>query len=61
MTIRISNLETVNQGTRTELVRVEYIAHSIDDCKDGVDAMAYELASEHMNTVTLGQVIATPE
>ena len=60
MTVRISNLETVKQGTRTELVRVEYIAHSIDDCKDGIDAMAYELAAEHMNTITIGQVIATP-
>lgn len=60
MTVRISNLETVKQGTRTELVRVEYIANSIDDCKDGIDAMAYELAAEHMNTITIGQVIATP-
>ena len=60
MAIRISNLETVKQGTRTELVRVEYIANSIDDCRDGIDSMAYELAAEHMNTITIGQVIATP-
>jgi len=60
MTIRISNFETVKQGTRTEFVRVEYIAHSIDDCKDGIDAMAYELAVEHRNTISIGQVIATP-
>lgn len=60
MTIRISNIETVKQGTRTEIARVEYIANSLDDCKDSIDAMAYELACEHMDTITIGQVIATP-
>ena len=60
MTIRISNLKTVKQGTRTEMSRVEYIANSLADCKDSLDAMAYELACEHMDTITIGQVLATP-
>lgn len=60
MTIKITNTVARRIGTRTELVYSSYIASAAADCRDGVDAMAYELACEHGQTVRIGQVTAQP-
>jgi len=60
MTIKITNETARRTGTRTEFVRSSYIARSIGECRDGVDAMAFELACEHGQIIRLGQVTAEP-
>ena len=37
-----------------------YVASSPAECRDRIDAMAYELACEHGTVITLGKIIAQP-
>ena len=60
MSIQISNTQAIKKGTRTEVERVSYVANRVEDCRDSIDAIAFELAIEHGDTITIGQVIASP-
>tara|TARA_R110002012_G_scaffold228109_1_gene400312 strand:- start:64 stop:258 length:195 start_codon:yes stop_codon:yes gene_type:complete len=56
MEVRITNLPQVNSDDEL----VEYTVTKASECRDSLDRMAYELAVEHMNIVTIGCVIAEP-
>lgn len=56
--IRIHTTSKSRNGTQTEIDRDSYVATKPEDCRDSVDRMAFELALEMGQTVTLGCVIA---
>lgn len=56
--IRIHTTSKSRNGTRTVIDHDSYVATKPEDCRDSVDRMAFELALEMGQTVTLGCVIA---
>ena len=56
--IRITNTSTRRNGTRTEIHHDSYIAQRPEDCRDSIDQTAFELATEHGQTIRIGCVTA---
>lgn len=50
ITVRISDLNT----------STVYYVTSVEDCRDGIDAMVYELVAELGEVITMGKVIGEP-
>ena len=58
--IRIYTTYKSRNGTRTEIEHDSYLATKPEECRDSIDRMAFELALEMGQTVTIGCVIAEP-
>jgi hypothetical protein len=58
--IRIYTTFKKHNGTQTVIDHDSYVATKPEDCRDSVDRMAFDLALEMGQTVTLGCVTAEP-